>query len=180
MRPDQSFLGQPIRSLQTMLRLIGKADGAFPNLIPDGIYGPETVNAVSSFQRSHGLPLTGVTDLDTWETIVALYEEALLEQMPAQPLLAVLEPGQVIRKGDSHPHLHLAQGMLQVLSEAYDSIAAPSRNGILDEPTEDAISSFQSLAGLPATGQLDKRTWKHLALHYPLAVSRNLAREDES
>ena len=49
MRPVESFVGQPIRSLQTMLRVIAQNDAAHPDVIPDGIYGPETVAAVSAF-----------------------------------------------------------------------------------------------------------------------------------
>ena len=42
---------------------------------------------------------------------------------------------------------------------------------ILDNATSDALSTFQQITGLPMTGNLDKQTWKHLALHYPLAVN---------
>ena len=79
MRPGESFIGQPIRSLQTMLQVIAENDSSHPPLIPDGIYGPDTVKAVSVFQRKHGLPVTGVTDLATWEAIHAVYAPALVE-----------------------------------------------------------------------------------------------------
>ena len=46
-----------------------------------------------------------------------------------------------------------------------------SMTGILDPSTADALSSFQMLIGLPITGNLDKHTWKHLALHFPLAAN---------
>ena len=71
MRPGESFVGQPIRSLQTMLRVIAERDDRQPTIIPDGIYGPDTMTAVSAFQRNHGMPITGVADQDTWESIVA-------------------------------------------------------------------------------------------------------------
>lgn len=171
MRPPESFLGQPIRSLQTMLRIIAESTPGMESLIPDGIYGPETVRVVSAFQRNHGLPVTGITDLLTWEAIVSVYEPALIEQDQAQMVEIILNPAQVIRKGERHPHLYLVQGMLQVLSEVYGSISALEITGILDNATEDALFSFQQLSGLPATGQLDKRTWKHLALQYPLAAN---------
>ena len=58
MRPPESFVGQPIRSLQTMLRVIAEDDPSHMRVIPDGIYGPETMAAVSTFQRKHGLPVT--------------------------------------------------------------------------------------------------------------------------
>lgn len=170
MRPQESFISQPIRSLQTMLRVIAENDPMHEAIIPDGIYGPETMSAVSTFQRLHGLPVTGVTDNDTWDTVVELYEIALTEQAEAQPLLIVLNPGQVIRKGERHPNLYLVQAILAVLSESYDSITRPECTGILDGLTSDAISSFQELSGLPMTGNLDKHTWKQLALQYPLAA----------
>ena len=171
MRPPESFLGQPIRSLQTMLRVIAENNPGMESLIPDGIYGPETVRVVSAFQQSHGLPVTGITDLPTWEAIVAVYEPALIEQDQAQVVEIILNPTQVIRKGERHPHLYLVQSMLVVLSEVYGSIAPLAVTGLLDDSTEDALFSFQQLSGLPATGQLDKQTWKHLALQYPLAAN---------
>ena len=171
MRPAESFIGQPIRSLQTMLRVIAEHTGEIPSLVPDGIYGPETVRVVSAFQRNHGLRVTGVTDQATWEAIVAVYEPALIVQDEAQGLQIILNPGQVIRKGERHPHLYLVQSMLLVLSEAYGSIGRVNVTGILDDATEDALFSFQQLSGLPTTGHLDKQTWKHLALQYPLAAN---------
>lgn len=171
MRPPESFVGQPIRSLQTMLRVIAENDPSHVRTIPDGIYGPETIQAVSTFQRKHGLPVTGVTDQATWESIVAVYEPALVEQDAAYPLNIILNPQQVIRKGERHPHLYLVQGILAVLSEVYESVGQPSMNGLLDEATADALASFQALSGLPMTGHLDKHTWKHLTLQYPLAAN---------
>lgn len=174
MRPSESFIGQPIRSLQTMLRVIAENDPKHVSIVPDGIYGPETMRAVSAFQRMHGLPVTGVTDQPTWEAIVAVYEPALIEQDEAEALFLILNPGQVIRKGERHPHLYLVQGMLTVLSQVYDSIALPSLNGLLDESTADSLASFQYLSGLPSTGNLDKTTWKHLVTQYPLAANRQI------
>ena len=78
MRPTDSFVGQPIRSLQTMLRVLAQDDGALPNLVPDGIYGQETVNAILAFQRKYGLPTTGITDQATWDAIVPAYEAAII------------------------------------------------------------------------------------------------------
>ena len=72
MRPPESFIGQPIRSLQTMLRIIAENDSSYIRTIPDGLYGPETVQAVTVFQRKHGLPVTGVTNQATWDTLVAV------------------------------------------------------------------------------------------------------------
>ena len=174
MRPPESFIGQPIRSLQTMLRVIAQDDVRHPQIVPDGIYGPETMAAVSSFQRIHGLPVTGVADQTTWETIVTVYEPAQIRQNDAVPLEIILNPSQIIRKGERNPNLYLVQSMLIVLSGQYESITPPNATGILDDLTQDALIAFQQLSNLPATGNLDKVTWKHLALQYPLAASAGL------
>ena len=170
MRPVESFVGQPIRSLQTMLRVIAQHDPAHPDIIPDGIYGPETVAAVSAFQQLHALPVTGITDQNTWEAIVAIYHPAHVNIVAAYPLEIVLNPGQIIRKGERNCHLYLVQGMLTTLAEIYHSVSQPTMSGLLDEATTESIASFQVLSGLPMTGHLDKHTWKHLVLQYPLAA----------
>ena len=170
MRPPESFIAQPIRSLQTMLRVIAESNELQPSVIPDGIYGSNTMGAVSSFQRRRGLPVTGVTDQATWEAIVADYEPALILVGEAQPIEVSFQPNQVIRSGESHPNLFLAQGMLMVLSQAYGTITPPGLTGILDIPTAQSLMSFQELNLLPITGDLDRITWHNLARHYPLAA----------
>ncbi len=178
MRPGESFVGQPIRSLQTMLRVIAQTEDPQPSLIPDGIYGPQTVAAVTAFQRSRGLPATGVTDQATWDAVVAAYEPALILVDEAEPIAVVFEPNEVIAAGQRHPNLYLAQGMLAVLSQVYGSISRPGLTGVLDIPTGESLSSFQRLNSLPETGELDRITWKSLARHYPMAA--NLANQRDT
>ncbi len=176
MRPNESFIAQPIRSLQTMLRVIAESDPLQPSVIPDGIYGTDTMNAVSAFQRKNGLNITGVTDQETWDTIVPIYEKSLILVDEAQPLWVVLNPNEVIRRGQRHPNIYLVQAILTVLSLTYGSIPAPGFTGVLDIPTFTSLSAFQNLSNLPETGELDKVTWKHLALHFPMAA--NLLQRD--
>lgn len=171
MRPPESFIGQPIRSLQTMLRVLHEDDPSHPSVIPDGIYGSQTMAAVSHFQRRHGLPVTGITDQDTWEAVLDRYNDALIRVDEAQPLYIILDQGEEIRRGQRHPHMYLVQGLLQALSETFESISQPSHSGVLDDTTADSLSSFQALSRIPMTGILDKRTWRELALHYPQAAS---------
>lgn len=173
MRPVGSFVGQPIRSLQTMLRVIAQEDPRQPSLVPDGIYGEQTKNAVAAFQINHGLPPTGVTDQATWESIVGSYEPALIRVGIAQPLQLHMEPGEVIRKGSREPNVYIIQAVLTVLSDAYSSITPPGLTGILDEATAVSVAAFQELSGLPGSGEVDKVTWRQMALHYPLAAERS-------
>lgn len=179
MRPQESYIRQPIRSLQTMLRVIAQSDEQQPSVIPDGIYGNQTMKAVTAFQRNNSLPATGITDQATWEAIVAVFEPALVDAAPAQPLEILLNPGQVLKAGDREANVYVLQAVLQVLSDAYSSITPPNHNGLVDEATVFSIRTFQELAGIPQTGEADKGTWKQLALHYPLAANLN-RREKEN
>lgn len=172
MRPKESFVGQPIRSLQTMLRVLAEDDSSLPTLVPDGIYGQETVNAILAFQRKNGLPTTGVTDQTTWDTLVPAYEEAFIRVHKAAPIEIIMDPGKVYVLGDSSPYLYLLQSMLLFLSQLHPDITTPSHSGTLDSPTSEALAGFQLLAGLPPTGELDKITWKYLVNQFTLNANR--------
>ena len=171
MKPKESFVGQPIRDLQTMLRVIGK-DRKIPEpLIPDGIYGSKTAAQVSDFQRKAGLPVTGSADLATWEAIVEAYYPARINQIPAHPLYILLSADQLPCVGERCPHLYLVQAMLEVLADRFKTVSHPGFSGRLDDSTAASLRSFQKLAGLEESGTLNKITWKFLVLHYPLAAS---------
>ena len=173
MRPSDSFVGNPVRSLQTMLRVLSEDDRSLPPVVPDGIYGPATATAISAFQRREGLPATGIADQTTWEAIVSSYEPAIIEVGKAEPIQIVLDPGSVYRLGDHTPYIHLMQGMLTHLASEYATIESPTQTGTIDKETEASLKSFQQLANLPSTGELDKITWKYLVHHFSLsAVSK--------
>ena len=172
MKPAEFFIGRPVRSLQTMLRVISENDRRVPPVVPDGIYGQSTMNAVSSFQRIYGLPVTGVADQTTWDAIVKAYEGSLVQVGKTQPIEILFEPGQVFRRGDHSPYLYLLQSMLMVLSQTSPSIGAPGHSGTIDQRTAEALAAFQILAGLPPTGELDRMTWKYLVNHFTLEASR--------
>ena len=65
--------GDKVRQLQTQLNRIARNSPAIPTITADGIYGPLTANAVSTFQGIFGLPKTGVTDYATWYEISDIY-----------------------------------------------------------------------------------------------------------
>ena len=173
MRPGESFIEQPIRSLQTMLRVLAEDDKRLPTVVPDGVYGPSTMNAVSAFQRKNGIPITGIVDQITWEAIAKNYESASIRIGKAQPIEISLDPNQTFQKGASSPYLYLLQSMLTQLSKDHPAINPPGHSGILDEETTNSLKAFQSLADLPTTGEFDKITWKHLVLQFMLNANPN-------
>lgn len=170
MKPAESFVGQPIRSLQTMLRTIASVEPGQVNVMPDGIYGPQTAEAVRSFQRRMGLPVTGTVDGATHAAIVQAYDRALIEADKAWPLQVTLGPLQVIRRGERNNIVYLVQSMLTVLNLLHPQIPKPGHTGVMDPATVESLAAFQTYAELPPTGELDKRTWKALAIQFALAA----------
>lgn len=175
MRPGESFIEQPVRSLQTMLRVLAEDDQRHPTVVPDGIYGPTTMNAVSAFQRIHGLPITGITDQETWDHIVRQYEPALIRVGKAQPIEIVMDAGQIFRYGDSSPYVYLLQSMLTQLSLDTPIIIPPGHSGVMDSDTVASLAAFQKLSALPETGEFDKITWKHLVHQFTLNAHHHAA-----
>ena len=176
MRPPESFIGQPVRSLQTMLRVLAEEDSRLPTVVPDGIYGSDTMQAVSAFQRTRDLPVTGVADQSTWEAIVNDYEPALVRIGKAESIEIIMDPGKVFVIGDSSPYLFLMQSMLTQLSFDHPAIERPAHTGVLDNSSAASLSAFQKLSDLPQTGQLDKITWKHLVRQFTLNAHHNEAK----
>ncbi len=174
MRPDATFVQQPVRSLQTMLRVLAEDDRRYPTIVPDGIYGPSTMQAVATFQRNNELPVTGVTDQNTWDAIAHIYKDARVRVEKAEPIEILLDPGAVYRLGDSNPYIYLLQSILTQLSLDNAAISPPPHNGILDQETVEALMAFQKLAELAQTGELDRKTWKYLVRHFTLSAHHNM------
>lgn len=163
---NNSITRQSIFSLQKMLHVLSKYEFREDAITPTGIYDLRTVNAVTQFQTDHGIPATGITNQTTWDLISAEYEKVRVDVEPAQALNVDIGCKEVFHRGDSSPILHLAQDMLNLYSTKLKSLCMTTTSGVLDEATENALQSFQHLCGIPATGALDKITWKHLCLHY--------------
>lgn len=160
----------PIRFLQTMLRLLQVNEGQQRQVIPDGIYGQATTDAVRSFQRTHELPVTGATDLATWNAISRAYQTAMVEQSQAEPLQIVLQPQQVLKQGSQNSHLLLMQAMLATLCRYYPEMPCVRVNGAMDAQCCNCVRWLQKRFGLPVTGDIDRHTWQSLSRLYRQTV----------
>lgn len=70
---DIGSSGIKVRQLQEQLNLIGEYYNSIPALVPDGIYGENTAQAVRVFQRIFKMPQTGIVDYPTWYKISDMY-----------------------------------------------------------------------------------------------------------
>ncbi len=167
---ESFFLGRPVTSLQTMLRVIAMQDPSLPSVIPDGIYGPQTVKAVTVFQRREGLPCTGTTDEATWRAIRSRYAAAKVEMAPAAPLELVMRPNQVILEGSDNLNVLLIQAMLHNLHQIYANIPDCCLSGVCDGELAAAVKALQRCCGMTESGILNKELWQLLAGLYHQAV----------
>jgi peptidoglycan hydrolase-like protein with peptidoglycan-binding domain len=136
--PRQGDRGDAVRALQSALIRNGIAvpGGA------DGIFGPKTAQAVTEYQRRHGLPATGVVDTLTAQ---------LLGLVPAPDLPARGQRGDHVRR-------------LQQALVAAGITVRGGVDGIFGSGTATAVADFQRARGLPATGVVDLRTALALGL----------------
>ena len=106
----------------------------------------------------------------------ATHNTRLIAQARADAVAEIYAHGREQQRNDAYgsyrtPNIYVLQAVLQVLSDAYSSMTPPTHTGTLDEATVISIQTFQELSGLPQTGEVDKMTWKQLALHFPLAAN---------
>lgn len=163
-------IGQPVRSLQTMLRTIAQYDSEILPVIPDGIYSDNTVSSVSSFQKRHSLPITGVTDQETWYAVTAEYRRALVEIGPADSVNPIFQKGQIIRAQEVNEHLYMIHGMMRAISDHYASMPRVSCNNVHDAVSVSAVRWLQVRAEIEPTGDITRLTWKYLSRLYRITV----------
>lgn len=80
---------QHIRELQGYLHGISHIQ-QLPHIIPDGIYGEKTIEAIRQFQQQNHMPATGETDTATWNAVAQAY---LQEVRPPVLHLALFPTG---------------------------------------------------------------------------------------
>lgn len=173
MRQEKDFMGLPVRSLQLMLGSLAQGRPGLAQLVPDGIFGEATLEAVMRFQREHGLAVTGRVDLETWEAVAAAYRAALPGLAPPRPVQVIRERSFAIRSGQCCLHLFLIQSMFLALSQVLDGVEAAPVNGRHTGSSVRNATWLQRCCGLPETGILDLATWNMLTRTYELFISRS-------
>lgn len=168
---ENPYTGVPVRSLQTMLRELSFHYPVIPRLIPDGIFGEHTLEAVMLFQREFHPPVTGQVDHGTWDAVSALFQSVRPGLSP--PLPCRLWPGNgfAVAPGEDSVHLYPVQAMFRGLSQLLEGIEDAPVSGTHDAATRANLRYVQRSAQLPETGLADQATWNALARLYVLFVT---------
>lgn len=151
-----------VRTVQEVLRDLKLYAGTV-----DGLAGPQTAQAVQAYQQLVGLEATGKIDTALLSQLGAgaaqakpeeISPAALVSANPAEGLPPLpqprpggsLEPTQVAAAHPGDPHIMRIQAGLKAFGN--DGIELDGRMG---PKTRGAIREFQSLFGLPETGEPD-------------------------
>jgi len=171
-----SYPGTPLRRgsqganvvrIQVILNRIGQNYPAIPKISSvDGIFGPETENAVRTFQQIFGLTADGIVGKATWYRLVRLYvgvtNLAELESEGQRFYAVNWQTPSSIRIGARGQSVRQLQFMLRVLSEYINDIPPVTEDGIFGQQTQNAVIAFQRFAGLTPDGIVGPATWSAL------------------
>ncbi len=163
----------PIRNLQTFLREISYYYHTVPPVIPDGIFGNQTKNAVIGFQSTFELPLTGEVDNETWDKIILVYDNIIFTLGEPNYIKVFPSPLITIQPNDQSEHLFAIQGILLALTRHFTNLGTLQNSGVHDPQSVSVIKKIQLLFGYPSTGVIDKPTWDMIARLYEVFISRN-------
>ena len=92
--------GERVELLQQYLNEIAETYPEVPTVSVEGVFGPQTQQAVQAFQRQFGLAADGVVGAQTWQMILDVYESTLrrvnpdVPQYPGYPLLQGMSDSQ--------------------------------------------------------------------------------------
>ena len=131
----------------------------------DGDYGPETRNAVISFERTFGLPETGVVNRALWNMIEDTYN-SIIESIPFKYRegVALPFPGRVLRLGLEGDDVLTLQEYLNFIGETYQQIPRVTVDGVFGAATERAVRAFVELFDIPSanSGRVTANVWRTL------------------
>ena len=139
-----SFSQGPVTSLQSMLRAIAFVEQQFPVISATGLFDEDTLEAVLRFQKQNYLPVTGIVDEETWDSIASAFINAY-RQLPPISVPPYALDNRSIHPGQSYPALYPIQGMLNGLSSVLDGITAVASTGSLDPTTEQNLCQIQRM-----------------------------------
>ena len=164
--------GIPVTTVQYYLSIIAYFNGALEPVPRSGTFGPETVAAVERFQEFYGLPVTGIVDNATWNTITKIYTETVASLPQGyQGNNAKLYPGFFLTKGMRNQSVSDLQTYLQLIAKNIPEIPSVSVTGYYGDQTEAAVSAFQRLYGIDVSGAAGPVTWATIANQYDAFVN---------
>lgn len=159
--------GLNVQTVQTYLNRIRKNYPAIPAITDEaGTFGNSTKNAVAKFQSIFGLQSDGIVGKSTWYKLSSLYSSvtrlAELDSEGDTLGIGTVPPSSILRQGSKGQDVITLQYLLNVISEYYPGIPAPTQDGIFGSGTRQAVIDFQEAMQLSPDGTVGPLTWQAL------------------
>lgn len=157
------MIRRPIREAQEFLRLIAFQYPVITLLNPDGIFGPLTAQAVREFQEAFGLPVTGVIDFETWDSIYRVYLPLRQGGTPVNhlgPRFPLAEG--TLKRGDTGLPVELLHVHFNQLGRQFHNLTPVAEKSPFGEVTQRNVLEIQRLGNLEQTGEVNAQTWNVL------------------
>lgn len=167
--PDRLAVGDEgffVYGLQYYLRWISLSNPVVPNVEFDGVFGPETENAVKTFQSLYGFAPTGVVDDDLFETIFDVYRGIIETVGDEIDTGAPPFPGEVLKLGSTGPSVEMLQKFINATASIYKEVPPVAVTGVFDEETRDAVYAAQAFFDYPITGVVGPVLWDTFGIIY--------------
>lgn len=167
--------------LQYYLQYISTFIPTVANVTVDGSFGPATKNSVISFQKTYGLPETGIVDRTVWDEIESAYY-SYLRSIPYEFTegTALPFPGRIIRAGTEGDDVRALQEYLNFISNTYTSIPKIAVDGVFGPATEAALAEFIDIFGIDASPtRVSAPLWNAITNVYDDLYVGNRAREGQ-
>lgn len=163
--------GIPTATVQYYLSIIAYFNGSLQPVPLSGFFDSGTVAAVERFQAFYGLPVTGVVDNATWNTIDRIYTETVAALPDGyQGDNAKLYPGYFLSEGMRGENITDLQTYLNLIGSNIEAVPVVPVTGYFGEQTENAVRIFQQLYGIPVSGAVGPVTWYQIAREYDALI----------
>jgi len=164
---EEGDRGAGVRELQYLLSFVGNFVGTVPVIAVDGVFGPSTRAAVEAFQEAYNLPVTGVVDTRTWNTLYNAFR-GQYASLPQNFFTGTVQPypGFVLRIGAQGDAVRALQEYLNEIARTYPSIPVIEADGVFGARTADAVRAYQRLFDLEPSGVVGAQTWQSVTDTY--------------
>jgi len=158
--------GDDVRKMQDYLNRIRVNFPLIPQITnPDGVFGPDTAEAVKAFQRTFNLSADGVIGRATWNKISYIYASVtrLAELKGEGERIGIGQnpPTTAISQGSRGELVLLLQFILNAIAPFYQ-LPTVIMDSNFDARVKDAVMQFQGVFGLTPDGVVGPSTWRKL------------------
>ena len=157
-RPEQTsaprqIVGDPVtKAVQAVLKELNLYNGTV-----DGLSGPNTRKAVEAYQKTVGLPITGIIDKTLLEQLDTNTTAAITPTARPKPAPAATEPAPARFEGEDSSATERIRKIQAGLREFGNKDIKV--DGVMGARTRSAISEFQAIFGLKQTGEADEAVY---------------------